>query len=159
MWSDDVDGVRRLLAEGAAVDEYGDGVVDKTPLMESVDEVEEFYDDDRASITALLLEHGAEVERRDQDGRTALHHAAGAGRRAVQLLLEAGAQPNVAAADGTTPLHEAVRWLNVGAVEALCRAGADPRAPDGSGRTALDLLEPEDDEGQAVRDLLRAATG
>ncbi len=40
VWSDDKGRVRRLLAEGASADDSGDGVVDKTPLMESVYEAD-----------------------------------------------------------------------------------------------------------------------
>jgi ankyrin repeat protein len=152
VWSDDDARVRRLLAEGASADDYGDGVVDKTPLMESVDEIEDFYDDSRADVTRLLLEHQADVNRRDRDGWTALHYAVGAGRAAVLLLLEAGADPNAAAADGATPLHEAVRRMNAGSVATLCRFGADRRAVDHQGRTPAELLAHEDgnDEERAL---------
>jgi ankyrin repeat protein len=140
VWSDDEARVRTLLAEGAPADDYGDGVVDKTPLMESVDEIEGFYDDSRAAVTRLLLDHQADVHRRDRDGWTALHYAVGAGRAAVLLLLEAGADPNAAAADGATPLHEAVRRMNAGSVVALCSFGADRSAVDDQGRTPANCL-------------------
>src|SRR5690349_19919501 len=55
VWSDDLPRVRELLTGGASADDYGDGVADKTPLMESVDELEAFYDSDRADVTRLLL--------------------------------------------------------------------------------------------------------
>jgi ankyrin repeat protein len=156
VWSDDLERVRSLLAAGVSVDDYGDGVDDKTPLMESVDEVDEFYDDERELMTKLLLDHGADVSRRDDEGRTALHYAAGANRTAVDLLLAAGADPNAVALDGTTPLHEAVSRWNVGGVESLCRAGADRGALDGRGRSPLDLLESDDsDEHAAIRAALR----
>jgi ankyrin repeat protein len=144
VWSDDEARVRRLLGEGASADDYGDGVVDKTPLMESVDEVEAFYDDSRAGVTRLLLDHHADVHRRDGNGWTALHYAVGAGRAAVLLLLEAGADPNAAGADGSTPLHEAVRRMNTGSVATLCGFGANRRAVDHQGRTPAELLAHED---------------
>lgn len=152
VWGDDEARVRKLLAEGASADDYGDGVVGKTPLMESVDEVEAFYDDSRADVTRLLLDHQADVHRRDGDGRTALHYAVDAGGAAVLLLLEAGADPNAAAADGSTPLHDAVRRMNTGSVATLCRFGADRRAVDHQGRTPAELLADDDgnDEERAL---------
>jgi ankyrin repeat protein len=151
VWSDDEARVRRLLAEGASPDDYGDGIVDKTPLMESVDELEAFYDDSRAAVTRLLLGHQADVHRRDGNGWTALHYAVGAGRAAVLLLLEAGADPNAAGADGWTPLHEAVRRMNPGSVATLCRFGADRRAVDHQGRTPAELADEDgNDEDRAL---------
>jgi ankyrin repeat protein len=152
VWSDDEARVRGLLAEGASPDDYGDGVVDKTALMESVDEVEAFYDESRAAVTRLLLGHRADVHRRDGNGWTALHYAVGAGHAAVQLLLEAGADPNAAGADGWTSLHEAVRRMNAGSVATLCCLGADRRAVDHRGRTPAELFTEEDrnDEERAL---------
>jgi ankyrin repeat protein len=119
--------------------------------LESVDEVEAFYDDSRARVTRLLLGHRADVHRRDGNGWTALHYAVCAGRAAVLLLLEAGADPNAAGADGWTLLHEAVQRINAGSVTALCRFGADRRAVDHQGRTPVELLAEEDsDEEHAL---------
>lgn len=55
--------------------------------------------------TRRLLDAGADVNKADGFGRTALHWAQGAEQ--TRLLLEAGANPNVHASDGRTPLHEA----------------------------------------------------
>src|SRR4051795_4936344 len=94
VWKDDGAAVRRILAEGHPVDDdaWGNGV--KTPLMESLDEMEAFYDDERRAMTIDLLEHGADVHRRDDSGRMPLHYAAGVGSAAVELLLAAGADLN-----------------------------------------------------------------
>ncbi|GAB3822637.1 hypothetical protein GCM10028820_33710 [Tessaracoccus terricola] len=143
VWKGDVARVRQLLQEGAAADDYGDGVYDVTPVMVSVDEPQPFYDSDNEEITRLLLDNGADVDRRDGEGRTALHYATRAGGAAVVLLLNAGADPNAQSTDGSTPLHDAVRYMNTSAVEALRQHGADPRIHDRQGATASDLLKLE----------------
>jgi ankyrin repeat protein len=62
----------------------------------------------RAKIRRLLDLH-ADVDYRDQDGLTALHHAIFGGfEDAVQLLLDRGADTNASSPNAATPLHLAV---------------------------------------------------
>jgi len=52
----------------------------------------------------MLLEHGAMIDNRGYQGRTALHLAARNGQTEVmRLLLERGADPHVHDEDGDTP--------------------------------------------------------
>ncbi|WP_284528123.1 ankyrin repeat domain-containing protein [Microbacterium sp. T2.11-28] len=158
VWGNDIALVRELLDAGAAVDSYGsDTADDVTPLMESVDEMEPFYDASRAGLTQLLLSAGADVMRCDSAGRTALHYAAGAGCTAIELLLAAGADADAADGEGVTPLHEAIDRGNISAIEALCRGGANRSAQDRSGRTPADvLLENQDGFTSAELAVIRA---
>ena len=146
VWSDNLALVRELLNAGATVDNYGsEAAADVTPLMESVDELEPFYDASRLVLTQLLLSAGADVARRDNAGRTALHYAVGAGAMAVEVLLAAGSDVNAAGDGGATPLHEAIVRGNVSAIKALCRGGANCNARDQTGRTPADLLSENKD--------------
>lgn len=140
VWSENVDLVRELLVAGAPVDDYGSKTPGVTPLMESVDEPEAFYDDSRSAITHLLLSAGADPNRRDHAARGALHYAAGAGARAVDLLLAAGAEPNAVDDRGRTALHEAIDRGSVTAALVLCRSVTNIAVRDQDGNTAADLF-------------------
>jgi ankyrin repeat protein len=143
VWSENVERVRALLAAGADVNVYGGpGDTDhgKTPLMEAVDEVEDFVVERRLALIRLLIQAGAEPNRRDSDGRTALHYAAGAGASVVALLVEAGSSVASTDARGRTALHEAVDRLCLGAIETLRAAGADPSIVDSDGKRPIDLV-------------------
>src|SRR5205814_487279 len=81
----------------------------------------------RDDMAALLLERGADVNRRSSEGATALHAAAGQGHAAtVRLLLNAGAEARAANDRGVTPLHVAAMRGHREAAAALLEAGADP---------------------------------
>jgi ankyrin repeat protein len=91
-------------------------------------------------VVKLLLEKGAELEFKDNDGRTPLSLAAGYRHEAVVklLLMKAGVDPNSYDKHGRTPLwwaaasgHEAVVRL------LLAKDGVDPDSKDKYGRTPL----------------------
>lgn len=84
-----------------------------------------------------LVEHGAEVAARDKSDMTALHEAAANGRDgAVRLLLD---WIDVETKDdqGATPLHWAATGGHEAAARMLLEKGANARATDNEGRTAL----------------------
>lgn len=61
------------------------------------------------SIVSLLIQHGADVNKREADGTTPLHYAAYWGRNELfGLLVEAGADPSTMDYHGRTPLDVSV---------------------------------------------------
>lgn len=91
-------------------------------------------------VVALLLERGAEVSARSNNGmgNTPLHAAVAGGRvDAALMLIEAGAAVNAPDGGGHTPLHIAAEAGYVPIVESLLRHHADPHAVDAEDRTPL----------------------
>ena len=97
-----------------------------------------------------LITRGSDIRARNRRGAEPLHAAVigapgsaswnpACQRDVILYLIEAGADPSAAAAGGVTPLHRAVRNRCSAAVEALLRAGADPRLRNDRGSTPSDL--------------------
>ncbi len=92
----DIPAVKKAIAGGADVNAAG-SAMGVTPLAWSAMQKD-------TAMLQILLENGAEVNGRNNDGGTALHAAAFLGRvEAVQLLLEAGADANAKNNAGHTP--------------------------------------------------------
>eukprot|EP00936_MAST-01D_sp_MAST-1D-sp1_P002944 g2944.t1 len=84
----------------------------------------------RADATALLLEHGADVNRPDKNGNTALHEAAIAGHLGVaRVLMRSGARPTIRNRVGFSA-HDAAMMKGHAAVAAIVPNPAP--APSGS---------------------------
>jgi hypothetical protein len=87
---------------------------------------------------ALLLDHGASVEARDNQGSTAMSHAAAAYNTGfIDMLAARGADPNARDRAGRTPLMIASDGCFEWNIAPLLAAGADPAIGDAKGRTAL----------------------
>jgi len=87
---------------------------------------------------ARLLDSGADVSARADDGTTPLHWATRADSfDTVKLLLDAGADASAADVYGVTPLYLAAENGSAPVISALLDAGADPNTAAPTGHTAL----------------------
>lgn len=97
---------------------------------------------DDAAMVECLIEKGADPNSEDGDKITPLGWAAIYNRApAAKVLIAKGAKVNHVDKLGMTPLLYAasIDYGDTAVVEALLAAGADPKAKDEKGRTALDL--------------------
>jgi len=93
------------------------------------------------SAVQLLLEKGADIQSRTNDGQTAIMLATSMGRTdAVKLLIDAGAEINCVIPNGRPLLHEAAYNPQNGILEMLIDAGADFHIRDNYGAEAMTIL-------------------
>ena len=100
----DIDAIRLLLAHGATVESRDRSGA--TPLIVSVKWNNRFA---HPWIVNPLLQAGADIHAKDNDGRTALHHVINPQLNipSIDVLLEKGAEPAVPDNFGTTPITQA----------------------------------------------------
>ncbi|MDZ7693969.1 MAG: ankyrin repeat domain-containing protein [Balneolaceae bacterium] len=94
-------------------------------------------------VIRYLVDNGAQLDRKNKEGRTALMFAAsGPFPDVVQYLLEQGADPNrTDMAEGWSPLMYAAAEGNTEVVKILLSHGADPELKDKDGDTAADFAQ------------------
>ena len=109
------------------------------------------------TVKQLLTEHGdIDVNTKDENGNTALMHAAASSKVIIaKLLLGAGADVHKKNKERNTALIIAVWHGQVNMVEALINAGADVNVKNRNGNTAL-MLATANERKEIVR-LLAAA--
>ena len=114
-----------LLGDPKARDERG-----ATPLHYSVGGKYSRYRN--PAIIAVLLDAGADINARTEDGETPLHLATifDGNLAFITEMLDAGADPNARDLFGSTPLHKAAGsgYQALDVITALLDAGADPNA-------------------------------
>lgn len=92
------------------------------------------------AIAKLLIDFGAEVDRGNDDGTTALMMAAYRNNNSlVKILLEAGTDPNLQDDQGTTALEWAIRHQDLPMVQALLNQQVRLDLTDGNGNLPLTL--------------------
>jgi ankyrin repeat protein len=94
-------------------------------------------DGDKEAVLRVLNK-GADVNAKDEEGRTALHATGTYGKVEItQLLLDYGADVNIKDNSGRTPLHQSSSWLSPEVAQLLLEYGADIDARDDEKRTTL----------------------
>ena len=97
-------------------------------------------DEDVKNVVEFLLNKGAEVNARNDDGATALHWACYKGYlESARLLLDHGAALEAKDEDNETPLHWASCNNKLDVVKELVQQGADIFAKSEDDKTPLDL--------------------
>ena len=90
----------------------------------------------------VALVNGDDPNATDEEGKTALQHAAAANSvECVEALLAKGAGIDKTDLDGTTPLMQAAKSGNTEVVELLLQEGADKSLTDSDGGNALDYAK------------------
>jgi ankyrin repeat protein len=146
--------VRALLEAGA--DPKTEGQCGRTPVLDLVHD----YGRNPMSSTGgvpeclrMLIDAGAEIDARDNDGRTALQVAAAAGHEDLAAILRAAGASTVGVAEAE------LRWAagegDLARVRDLIAAGADVNAPGPHGHTAL-MAAANKGHAEVVRALLEA---
>ena len=92
------------------------------------------------SIVKVLIEHGSDVNKRDENQETPLDIVSGSGHLDIaRLLLESGSNPNLQDNKGWTPLHRAAQGGHLPIVRQLIASGAEVHTTNGINDTPLDL--------------------
>ena len=94
------------------------------------------------SVASALVDHGADPNILDWNGRGAFNLAAhGVHTDIVQILFDAGADPNASRKSGTTPLIVAAFDGHLEKVKALLAPGANPYVRSDQGMNVRDCAD------------------
>ena len=112
--------VKKFIKKGYDVNKTNERhFLPKTPLMYAAGE-------GKFDVVKCLIDHGADVDKKDQRKQTALHYASERGYlKVVEALLSKGAEIDVEDGDRCTPLMLAVRRRHIDILLYLIDHGAD----------------------------------
>ncbi|KAJ5884928.1 hypothetical protein N7495_009438 [Penicillium taxi] len=128
--ANDTEGVRLLLANGAAINGFN----------QSARPIDVAAYEGHNDMIELLLDKGAEIENSIPGTSSALDWACDNGQiHTVQWLLDHGAYVNSLGIGGRAPLHSAVQSQSLELVKVLIKAGAKLNLIDNSSNTPLSL--------------------
>lgn len=128
------------ISEGAAAalegGEEEEGVEAATPIIGAASA------GDAETLKKLVAEKDAGIDDRDEEGRTALHFAAGYDEvECMKILLDAGADINAQDQNGNTVLHYSAGYGAVEATKILLEKGADESLLNEDKKTALEVAQ------------------
>jgi ankyrin repeat protein len=146
--------------------------------QELIEELNKSWDDVDITKVQDLIERGADLKAKNEDGQTPLHVASYRNHiETAKFLIELGADLEAEDDTGWTPLHWASDWNNIELAQLLIDAGADVMAKVGFGdrwtplhrascNRALEIVkllieagadvEAKDDRGKTPLDVVRS---
>ncbi|XP_078711514.1 uncharacterized protein LOC144931496 isoform X1 [Lampetra fluviatilis] len=111
------------------------------------------------AVLETLLDSGASIKATDSILSSPLHVAARVGQYNVaEFLIERGANVNAQDKEGDTPLHEVMRQALPKFAQLLISAGASVGAKNYTGKSAVDMLPPMNNETKtAMNNVINSA--
>jgi ankyrin repeat protein len=107
----------------------------------------------RTDAAEILIDGGADLNYKNDDGSTALITAIAFGKTEVaEILIDAGADLDTKNNEGSSALHTAAFFCNVEIVEALLENGIDKSIRNKNLATAMEIVERPFEEVKAVYD-------